>query len=270
MAVLHRQAVRPNHATSGGKRQPNAHPRPPQTKDTPHARSTRANTLAAGRACLLPQRNMDLALTFAAANATSTSFRLPNEILQHAFDTGRISTPSGSTRRLHSMISGGEGMLLYHLVKQHRLKRSLEIGLAFGISALFIAQGHLDAMQSDASSPHRHVAVDPMQRTDWESIGMHQLGLANAAHLVELRTTESHIALPHALARNESYDLILIDGMHMFDFALVDFFFADLLLMIRCPAHQKLTHPPSPSLPAPSAGASSPPRPLQSPGARLG
>ncbi len=40
----------------------------------------------------------------------------------------------------------------------------------------------------------------------------------------------SYKALPDAVTRKEKYQLIFIDGWHTFDYTLVDFFYADLLL----------------------------------------
>lgn len=41
--------------------------------------------------------------------------------------------------------------------------------------------------------------------------------------------TFSYLAMPELLAKGERFDMVLVDGMHLFDFTLVDFFYADLL-----------------------------------------
>jgi hypothetical protein len=48
--------------------------------------------------------------------------------------------------------------------------------------------------------------------------------------LVEWVPEKSHAALPRLLAEGRRFQLIFIDGMHLYDYTLVDLFYADLLL----------------------------------------
>jgi hypothetical protein len=48
--------------------------------------------------------------------------------------------------------------------------------------------------------------------------------------MFELIEEPSHTALPQLLRMGRRFDFILIDGWHSFDYAFVDYFYADLLL----------------------------------------
>ncbi len=54
------------------------------------------------------------------------------------------------------------------LMNAHRFRKTLEIGMAFGGSALTFAEIH--RVQSE-SSPSSHVAIDPFQSTVWDGVG---------------------------------------------------------------------------------------------------
>ena len=52
-------------------------------------------------------------------------------------------------------------------------------------------------------------------------------GLQSMLQVIE---EPSYLALPRLVQAKERFELILIDGMHTFDYTLLDFFYADLLL----------------------------------------
>ena len=49
---------------------------------------------------------------------------------------------------------------------------------------------------------------------------------------IELREDLSYLVMPVAVQNKEEYDLIFIDGMHLYDYTLLDFFYADLMLKV--------------------------------------
>jgi predicted O-methyltransferase YrrM len=61
-----------------------------------------------------------------------------NTILEEILTTGVAKTASGETVSIHSHISREEGLFLQEIVKEIRASVSLEVGLAYGVSALFI------------------------------------------------------------------------------------------------------------------------------------
>ncbi len=135
-----------------------------------------------------------------------------------------------------------EGYHLYSLIKDNKFKNILEVGFAYGISALFMTQ----ALKENGSG--KLISIDPNQSTQWKNIAVkhlkQSLGESDFSKYSELLEEPSYSALSKILNRKSgansknfgsgagSMDLIFIDGMHLFDYTLVDLFYADLLLKV--------------------------------------
>lgn len=122
------------------------------------------------------------------------------------------------------------GRWLYDLIVQRKPERILEVGLAWGGSAI-----HLSAGQRD-NGRGLHIAADPLQNIVWSGIGVSEirrLGLDQRADghggfkLVERRSDE---LMAELVARGDRFQFILIDGDHSFHAVFVDLHFAERLL----------------------------------------
>ena len=97
----------------------------------------------------------------------------------------------------------------------------------------------------DGKEGARHLAVDPYQQTDLDyfdpsqppptddgygGVGLAMVERANLGHLLEFDGRHNYLALPDLVSRGRRFDLIFIDGYHTFDYAFIDYFYADLLL----------------------------------------
>ena len=150
-----------------------------------------------------------------------------NNVLSEILETGAAKTANGSsTVKVHSAISASEGGLLQKLVRQLDPTISLEIGLAYGISALFIC----DAL--NVRNGTQHIVIDPMQLTDWGGIGIANLRRAGYGDIVRLIEAQSYRALAELESSGQRIDFAFIDGWHTFDFTLVDLFFIDRMLNV--------------------------------------
>jgi len=137
------------------------------------------------------------------------------EILKTGFADG-VSVP------LRSQITTAEGEFLQSIIKGIQPQVCLEVGLAFGISALFIRE---------ALDPRcRYIAIDPFQHHHWHGIGL--TNLRRAGYDVEFYEEASQATLPRLWANGLTIDFAFIDGMHTFDHALVDFFYIDRMLRV--------------------------------------
>jgi predicted O-methyltransferase YrrM len=155
-----------------------------------------------------------------------------NSVLSEILETGATKTANGSTTvEVHSSISSTEGQFLQKLVRQLDPNVSLEVGLAHGISALFIC----DAL--NPSKRTQHIAIDPNQHggpwgDSWDGIGIANLRRAGYGDIVRLIEAPSYRALAELEGSGQRVDFAFIDGWHTFDFTLVDFFFIDRMLNV--------------------------------------
>jgi predicted O-methyltransferase YrrM len=125
-----------------------------------------------------------------------------------------------------------EGLALRDWVLRENARRTLETGLAFAVSTLFICEGLLGN-----GGDVRHVAADPYQfvglprhRTTYAGIGLETLEDAGVRDLVEFYEEESQIVLPRLLAEGRSFDLAFLDGNHRFEGVFLDLIYSGRLL----------------------------------------
>jgi len=169
-----------------------------------------------------------------------------NPVLQDILETGTVIAEDGTRLPIHSEIPQVDGEFLQGLIRKERPRRSLEVGLAYGVSSLYIC----DALAEVGAE--RHWVIDPLQNgqdqgamrygeewwrdfgwspdVGWRGIGLANLRRAGHAGLVEHLNDPSHLAIPSLIQRGAEIDFAFIDGWHTFDYLLVDFFLVDQLL----------------------------------------
>jgi predicted O-methyltransferase YrrM len=116
-------------------------------------------------------------------------------------------------------VPGSDGDVLRDLLLAEKPSTVIEIGLAYGSSALAIAEALVAAGPGS-----RHVIIDPYQEhfhgSGWAAITA--AGLAGPCRLVPER---SQIALPRLLADGFAADAAFVDGSHVFHNVFVDLFY---------------------------------------------
>jgi predicted O-methyltransferase YrrM len=129
-------------------------------------------------------------------------------------------------------IGADEGAALREWVRREGARRTVETGLGFAVSTLFICEGLL-ANGGDI----RHVAIDPYQfetppgsRTTYAGIGVATLEEAGVRNLFELQVEPSETALPRLLAEGRTFDLAFVDGNHRFEGVFLDLLYCGRLL----------------------------------------
>ena len=148
-----------------------------------------------------------------------------NAILQRIYETGFTEDAEGNpVAAFPSGVTRDTGSILYRLVRDHACHNTLEIGLAFGLSALCICQAHRD--QGGGS----HTAIDPYEDGHYKSIGLLNAQSAGLSGFLRHFPAPSFEVLPRLVDAGERFDLAFVDGQHHLDFALVDFFYIDKLL----------------------------------------
>lgn len=116
--------------------------------------------------------------------------------------------------------------LLAGLTREIDARRTIETGMAAGHSAVAIASVHAGRGEG------HHTCLDPYQTAQWESAGLELCERAGVRDLVELVEQPSELALPRLAAEGARFDLAFVDGLHLFDHVLIDFFYFDRMLEV--------------------------------------
>lgn len=153
-----------------------------------------------------------------------------NAVLQQIFKDSAVLDQDGKLIKFHSGVSPLEGFHLYDVIRQNDCLNCLEVGMAYGTSGLYMCQA-----LADNGNNGKLYSLDPNQSTQWQSIGRLNIERAGLLQHHELIEATSYIALPRLLGEVESntrsaFDLVFVDGMHLFDYTLVDVFYAFKLL----------------------------------------
>jgi|SRR5438105_10813997 len=129
-------------------------------------------------------------------------------------------------------VGPAEGAALCDWVRREGARETLEIGLGYAISTLFICEGLL-ANGGEIS----HVTIDPYQFESlpghpplYDGVGVAALEEAGVRDLVELHLERSETALPRLLAEGRTFDLAFIDGNHRFEGVFLDLVYCGKLL----------------------------------------
>ncbi|MGH2759063.1 MAG: class I SAM-dependent methyltransferase, partial [Actinomycetota bacterium] len=110
-------------------------------------------------------------------------------------------------------------------VRRENAQRTIEIGLGYGVSALYICE----ALVANGHPGARHLAIDPYQTNGpdgrgFASCGLRHLEEAGLISIIEHAAQESQIALPRLLAEERTFDLAFVDGNHRFERVFLDLY----------------------------------------------
>ena len=144
--------------------------------------------------------------------------------LAEIYERGSVPTRTGDVIALspHS-IEREQGEALSELAIAEGAEQTIEVGLALGMSALFLCQAVVGRGGS-------HVAIDPFQESSWSGAGLLTLEEAGVRDQVEVIEEESQLALPRLVSEGRTFDLAFVDGDHRFEAALIDLYFMTRLV----------------------------------------
>ena len=137
--------------------------------------------------------------------------------------------------KLHSAINFPEADFLYNIILKNKCFKIIEVGMAYGISSLFICFALKKMHRELKLEKGLLTSIDPFQDTQWENIGRLNLEKADLLDYNDLILSKSELALPK-LVKNfgeQSIDLIFIDGWHTFDATLIDLYYSTKLLKLK-------------------------------------
>ena len=148
-----------------------------------------------------------------------------NHVLGEVVRTGRTVLPTGEDVQATSYIDESCGALLQRAIKAIHPRIGVEVGLAFGISTLYILEAFAQ------TGAERLIGMDPAQNDHtWRGGGLHNIKRAGYENLYEFHEETSQHFLPVLVGRGQRIDFAFIDGWHTFDHVLIDFFYIDQML----------------------------------------
>jgi len=150
-----------------------------------------------------------------------------NPIIDEIYRTRVVHDASGNEYDLSGEVDPAEGDYLYRLISSDdEITKTLEVGCAYGLSALHICEGLRN--RPNAS----HVIVDPAQMDFWHGVGITHLERAGI-DFFRFIPEPSELALPDLLRTQAgNFDLVFIDGWHTFDHTMLDLFYANRLIRV--------------------------------------
>ncbi|HEY0975134.1 MAG TPA: class I SAM-dependent methyltransferase [Solimonas sp.] len=149
-----------------------------------------------------------------------------SELGRHILQHRRVEDASGQVYELNAETGLSQCQFIADLLRAAQARRYLEIGLAYGLSALFAAE--VLAQQPEA----RLIAIDPFQRQWYRGVALTNLEREGRSHFVEFHEDYSFNVLPQLLQRGETLDAAYIDSTKVFDYLLVDAFYLSRLLRV--------------------------------------
>jgi predicted O-methyltransferase YrrM len=138
-----------------------------------------------------------------------------------------LRAPDGTPLGLHSHVDEAEGDLIRRVITEVQPSTYLEVGLAYGMSALYATEA-LRAL----GRPYTHIVVDAFQRRDWHGVGLALLERHAGKDRVRFLEERSEYALPRLAEQGLVVDAAFIDGWHSFDQVAVDFYYVHRMLRV--------------------------------------
>src|SRR5436305_7353038 len=125
-----------------------------------------------------------------------------NPVLERLYRENEVVFRAGRRRPLSPpAIAPARGEYLFRLVRERRPDVTLEIGFAYGLSTLFIAE----ALRQNGRG--RHVVIDPNEHRRFDGLGLRHLEEAGLAEIVTFLEEPAELCLPRLAEQNLRVDL---------------------------------------------------------------
>lgn len=144
-------------------------------------------------------------------------------VLENIFITSEIEKPSGGYKKIHSNTSREQCMFLQTMFDIVKPEKSLEIGLAFGISALAILEKHKEKNSFDKA----HIIIEPYP---WDGIAEYNIEKEDLMRFTDIYYHKSEEVLPKLFYEGIKIQLAYVDTTKVFDTILSDFYFIDKIM----------------------------------------
>jgi predicted O-methyltransferase YrrM len=153
-----------------------------------------------------------------------------NAVLENIYATKTVTDGVATYSALNveglpTYMDEAEGRLLQRVLEKLKPQATLEIGMAYGVSTIYICEA-----LSKLAHPVTHIVLDPFQHGKWHGVGVRNVREAGFESYVQLLEERSEAALPKLLERGVRVDFALIDSLHTFEQCALEFYYVDRLL----------------------------------------
>ena len=149
--------------------------------------------------------------------------------LREIITSGYANLPNGEKIPTGGTTSTPNNLrIIRHFILAEKPESTLEIGLAFGASALVF----LSSMKEVRPTGFNHTAIDPFQTGHWKSAAIFNIksvGLMD--HFTHLEQ-DSALVLPELCKQERRYNIVYVDGSHIFENVFIDFYYYCCRLLV--------------------------------------
>lgn len=149
-----------------------------------------------------------------------------NELAAKMLASGYLEDLQGNRMPLHSHTSLEQAEFLVRQIRSIDASTTLEIGLAYGISALCIAEEIKNKPQA------KHYVIDPFQTVHWSGLGLLNLERAGLRSIVDFHEEFAQLVLPRLLRDGVRIDFAYVDAGKRMDDTLVFAHFLQQLVRV--------------------------------------
>lgn len=145
--------------------------------------------------------------------------------LQNIFETQTIEiNNSGDRISLHSNTTKEQGIFLQEIFDIVKPVRSVEIGFAYGISAMFILEKHRQIESIEGA----HLVIEP--DSYWGTAAVHNIEKEGLSRYIQIRRDYSDKILTQLFHENYRIQYAYVDTTKQFDVVMQDFYFINKIL----------------------------------------
>lgn len=113
-----------------------------------------------------------------------------------------------------------ESEFIYNFLKDNNIKKTLEVGFAYGCSAAHII----------SATNNTHYVMDPFQNADFSNCGLKNIKKLGLEKFLKFEEDYSRIVLPKLEKEGIKVDFAFVDGDHKYDDIFIDFCLIDPIL----------------------------------------
>jgi predicted O-methyltransferase YrrM len=148
-----------------------------------------------------------------------------NTIAQEIFATGKVFDSSGKEYTIHSHTRQDQCEFLVGIITEIKASRCLEVGLAYGLSALHICE----AIEECENAVYYSIDIN---EGGWGGVGLKNLIDAGYGSFVKFNHGYSHEILPKLCSDNVELDFAYVDTSKVFDVVLTDAYYINQMLKV--------------------------------------